>query len=393
MIKKIGIFQYNENVTIHICNLCNILVRNGYEVTLFQTSLCQKYIINDDIDPEVNVIVICPKNLLEKFISKIYERFKAKRVLTLFWFLNPVIHRLARNEVSKYSLDLIIGIEKLGLIWCEKLKICSNIIYYSLELYLNNHPVLSSSYMRLAHEFEKKIHRRCLATIIQDEKRAEVLYTANEINVIRTPPIFLPISIYQNKRSKVWNYFNIKYSLSATSKIVLYFGTGGYNRMLDFDKIASNLPNDYYLVIHGLDIQYSSIKNVKSNIFISKDFLDQYGINIIISSATIGIVLYSNDNENNILTAYSSEKIARFTQCGIPFITLKNYNYENLQKRYKCLELIEDYNDIKHAINTIEINYFEYRKEAFNAFDNIYSYEKASEKLLEFIGNLKSCSI
>jgi len=383
--KKIGIFQYDEYITIHICNLCNFLVRNGYEVTFFQTSLCKKFVSDDDIDSDVNVVIIQPKTRIERAISFLYERFKQKKILRLICLLNPVIYKLGKKEGRRRSLNLIIGVEKLGLIWCGKLNICSDIIYYSLELYLNDHPILSSAYMKLIHKIEKEIHNHCLATIIQDKDRAEVLYKGNGIKNSDVPIILLPISIYQNKNEKLFNYFHIKYSLAPNSKILLYFGAGGFNRMMDFDKIANNLPNDYYLIIHGLNISNKSIKNEKSNIFISKDFFDQNGINIIISSATIGIVLYSNDIENNRLTAYSSEKIARFTQCGIPFISLRNNNYENLQKRYNCLELIEDYNGIRNAIDKIDYNYLEYRKMAFKAFDNIYSYKKAAQELFEFL--------
>ena len=94
------------------------------------------------------------------------------------------------------------------------------LIYYSLELYIEDHPDIKGySYLRKA---EKKYHRLCGATIIQDRLRAEALMEYNEIGT--TDLIYFPISVRGDIVEEKSGFFHRKYKINEAKKLILYFG-------------------------------------------------------------------------------------------------------------------------------------------------------------------------
>lgn len=382
--EKIGIFQYNGVIDINSFNLANILNKNDFDVSLITTQLCERNITNNYLNDKIKIIEVGPVTRLERILFLNLERLKHYSLSSGFTLINPLILWITKRKIAQLTFDYIIAIEKHGLIWVNKLPVSSKIIYYSLELYIADHPALLFSEMRMAASFEKKLHKKCVATIIQDQMRAEALYHENTISFSKMPAILLPVSVIGPKNITRFNYFHYKYKLKPSQKIVLYFGGGGYDRKLDFVKISNMLPPNHVLVVHG----YRGLNNdnaADGNLFISHDFLDQEGIDVIIASADIGLVFYSNDSINNRLTAFASEKIARLCQCGIPFISLNNESYVQLRDTYKCCELVEDYDQVNEAIKVINLNYSMYSDAAFCAFEVYYNMAQVAKPLINFL--------
>jgi hypothetical protein len=90
-------------------------------------------------------------------------------------------------------VDLVIGVEKEGLDLASRYAGIANIpyVYYSAELYLEDHPRYQD--FGWQRKSEIKNHRRASATIIQDRHRWEALRTANGID--GQAVFYLPVGI------------------------------------------------------------------------------------------------------------------------------------------------------------------------------------------------------
>ncbi len=144
------------------------------------------------------------------------------------------------------------------------------------------------------------------------------------------------------------------------------------------------------LVIHGPG-DFSHI--AKSNkIKISNKLLDYKDLHLIISSATIGLAFYDNSWPNTRLTAFSSEKIARYLQAGVPFIAFKNESYISLKNEFDCCELINNVKELNNAIDKIVNNYDSYKDNCYKAYLKYYNIEHSIKPLLNYVSNKESLS-
>ena len=105
----------------------------------------------------------------------------------------------------------------------------------------------------------------------------------------------------------------------------------------------------------------------------------------LISSAYIGMSIYSNGDENNKLTLLSSEKNARYCQNGIPFVCLYCEESNVIYQEHRYFEMVRDVKDIPEAIKKIDQNYDAYRSKAFEAFNRYYSFDNNFEALLNVL--------
>jgi len=98
----------------------------------------------------------------------------------------------SREIVKECHYDCMIGMEKKGLIWAGILAEADQcpIIYFSLELFIEDNPALFRSYH--IRDAERKYHKLAVATIIQDKHRAAVLLKANGIE--QTNILHFPVS-------------------------------------------------------------------------------------------------------------------------------------------------------------------------------------------------------
>ena len=133
------------------------------------------------------------------------------------------------------------------------------------------------------------------------------------------------------------------------------------------------------MVFHGYyesEAERLKVEKYKNDkLFVSLEIVDQNSIQKIIASSDIGLVFYDNNNVNERLTAFSSEKIALFMQSGVPIITFNNETYSELYNRTECGIAIDDLESLNNAAVTIFNNYNQYRTNAYRAFDELYSFE------------------
>ena len=90
----------------------------------------------------------------------------------------------------------------------------------------------------------------------------------------------------------------------------------------------------------------------------------------IVSSAYIGVAYYGDATVNDRLTAFSSEKIAHYMQCGLPVIAHRNESYELLMQQHHCGEMVDHIRQLSRTTA---------------AYDHFYSFDKNMRALTEFL--------
>jgi len=391
---KIAFFIYNSpcKERCYITSLRDILLNMGHHVEIFSY-------FNTDVTFERY-----KKNNNTK--QKIYKRFNfliKKYYYFIYRYLHYIIHFLyfyfktfkdlnyINNELKMTdNFDFTIGIEKGGLICSYFLFKHHNIpfFYFSLELYLeDNKTIIEPSIDKFLRKKEINMHKYAKGTIISDKERLNTLYNANKINNY-IPGFFLPVSFSDNV-----NINHTDTSLNDRSKkYILLFGI---NRIPDdfFIRLIKIFPNDYIFLMHNYNTDYhEALSKLHSlcNIQFSNNFADENGIMSIIKNSYIGICWYNDDNINETLTAFSSEKAARYLSAGKPIIANIKTNYNSLFNLYKCGVLVNTPEEFIKAIICISNNYEKYSSNALLAYNNIYKSSNYEKKLNDFlIENIK----
>jgi glycosyltransferase involved in cell wall biosynthesis len=180
-------------------------------------------------------------------------------------------------------------------------------------------------------------------------------------------------------------YLHQLFNIEPSTKILLYFGAVFQERKIDelVETFENSCDNNFELVIHGPG-DFSHLDKSKK-IKLSNQLLDYDDLHLIINSASIGLALYDNGWPNTRLTAFASEKIARYLQAGVPFIAFENESYINLQNQFLCCELIERMDELSRAMNKIMSNYESYREFAYQAYSKYYRIEETVKPLINYI--------
>ncbi len=393
MRNRIAVFQYDFPIQSYTKNLIISLEEAGYKVDLFTTydATCQNLVNLKEFNNK-NIEIYIQGDYSLRAIRVVFKALNifGDRISRNKQLIDPITlnnsKRIIKKNLSEYLC--FIGIEKQGLIWAGKISEETNIpyIYYSLELYIEDHPAY--------HKFKKYIneemfyHQKAMATIIQDKRRAEALSKCNKVS--DSYSILFPISVKGDTIREKGNYFQDKFGIPSDSKIALYFGMICKQRYsTSLNEIAGRLGENY-LVFHGYgEKSYLNTLKKSQNVIISTDMVDEKNKLDVISSAHVGISLYDNTFSNDRLTAFSSEKVALYMQVGLPIISFRNESYEELFSNFKCGEMIESIDEFPAAFNKILQNYESYREECFRAFDQYYCFNKNIKSVLDYLDHLK----
>jgi len=317
------------------------------------------------------------------FISK-------RKILEIRLYFKKIMIKSSING-RKYLFG--IGIEKFGLILLNQvLKTKCTIIYYSLEIYDKPYSTIKVDMELFNHirTLEAAAHRNADITLIQDYCRWLSIQKYNSIN--NENKLFFPVSVPCGINNKKGFYLENQFPGIANRKIILAYGLiSSWRKVDEIAKVFIGL-NEYALVIHGPgeETEKQKIRDISlkaNNIFLSEELIDLCDINKVISSAYIALSLYLYPNDNNRFALFSSERNARYCQNGIPFITLRIQEYDEVYEKYKYFEPVESINQLPDAIKKIDNEYDNYRRNAFIAFEQFYSMDKNIEKLIGELEN------
>jgi len=207
------------------------------------------------------------------------------------------------------------------------------------------------------------------------------------------PSIYIPVSLRDEIVLNKCNYLHQILNIEENKKIVLYFGTIAENRIhISLIESLIELDDSFVIVLHGY-INESMEQKItkeftKSKVIISTGFVPESEVSKVIASAYIGLALYTEKHENDTLTAFSSEKVTRYCQCGVPFISFNNVSYQKLFSEYSCGKMINNYLEICNAIKIIDKNYQEYHQNAWEAYSKHFYFNNYSELLLNTLSDI-----
>jgi len=405
--KKIGIFEYDRLMDSFIKDLAVMFAENEYEVDIFYKDSDNRTNITDIFEFDnfkgIRFFNFTVKSSITQKIIRKFRRLFNNITLRFSFHLssneNNIIDKKIIEETKKITGSsqyyCLIGVEKKGLIWAGIIskEIYCPLIYYSLELYIENHPQFDMfCHLR---KTEKEFHKLCAATIIQDKARSEVLLNANEISSGKL--LFFPVSVRGDVIYEKSDYLYNKLKIDKSKKIILYFGTLYSTRFIDhIVKMADEINDDMVIVLHGFGfgirntnrLKYlQSIAN-KSKVFFSFELVPEDEIVKLISSAHIGFALYDSSNPNDSLIALSSAKIAYYSKCGVPIIVIDTSSVKALLDEFHFGEAINSISEIPNKIDLIFENYDNYRKQAFNAFQKYYNFDKNFNKFLPHLNDI-----
>ncbi len=324
----------------------------------------------------------------KRLLNKIAISFSLPRIDTPDEIIDRDILNKAKGIIGTTPYSCLIGIEKQGLIWAGMLSEMYHfpLIYFNLELYIEDNPALHRFYHLLAAE--RKYHKLAIATIIQDKPRANVLLRSNGIG--QTNLLYFPVSAKGNTRGEKSRFLQNKLHIDGNKKIILHFGAIDNNRFLpELVRMARDLDEGVILVVHGFGrksyVNYLQSIADKKKVIFSLDFIAEEEIESLISSADIGIALYQTTNANDRLVAFSSSKVAYYTQCGVPVIAFDTESSRELVSSYRCAELINTVNEIPLKARKILDNYDAYRQQSYAAYQRFYNLDENFAELMDHL--------
>jgi len=325
-----------------------------------------------------------------------------KRFFTLLRFLVGSDKGLIPDQVLKRSVAILkgsqyrafIGIDKGGLAWAGAMasRFARPLIYSNLELYTRDHWFYSGGYtqkrLKLA---EEQYHRRCWATIVQDEARGRVLLADNRVRG-EMRMLYVPISRLGEPEAEKSRWLQDRLRLPDGQIVILSYGMIATRRFsLELAKVAQSFPNSWTLVIHGYG-DNSIIEKIReldsrNKVFLSLGLVDLSEEPMVVGSATISLVFYGDKYINDKLTGLSSEKLALSLQCGVPVVAFDYPSYGHIREE-KCGVLIRDLSEISVAISKILADYSGYRSRALLTFKKHYQFETNFKKVLNALDEL-----
>lgn len=315
----------------------------------------------------------------KRLLNKIALRFSVKLKDKPDDIIDHDILSKSKEIINQSQYLCFIGVEKKGLIWAgilSQIYKCP-LIYYSLELYIEDNPGIDRVYH--LREAEKQYHQLSIATIIQDGPRADALLRSNGVD--HTNVLYFPVSVMGDTVQEKSKFLQNKFNIGDDKKILLYFGDIYEKRFVtQIVKMAGCLDEEVVLVVHGWGpkkyLKYlQSIAN-KNKVIFSLNLVDESEVADLISSAHIGIALYATSNLNDKLVAFSSAKLAQYTQCGVPILAFDTESSRGLMNIHACGELIHSVDQIPLTVREILANYDAYKQQSYCAFKHFYDLDK-----------------
>ncbi len=292
----------------------------------------------------------------------------------------------------------LIGIEKKGLIWAGQIaeRLHAPLIYYNTELYTEDHwrvRMGKSIYFKRLRLAECRYHGRAVATIIQDPDRAQILFRDNGVSIRDATILYVPGSLLGGPYRRRSTFLHEMFGLPSDRRVILYFGQIWEKRyVVELAQMAQGFPEDWVLVMHGWEYEGAAekIKAVdrRGRVLLSLKWISSERIQEVVASADVGLAFYSAETENERLTAFASEKIAMYMQCGVPFIAFDYPGFRALAREDKCGLVIRALEELPEAVAKILGSHDEFRGNAYEAFRKHYDFAGNFAPVIDAIGRL-----
>lgn len=406
--KRIAIFQADHPLQVHTLNVIKGLERAGYQVDLFLLNCRNEFAKPEGIKGQIY-------DLSDKNIFWAQYQGRHNRLAKAFsYFISAPLsdsdHNLLTKSVineTKAILDrstykCYFGIEKLGLVWAGIISGYTSVpvIYYSLELYTTK-AMLNSSFkgFRLLkairflalRNYERKYHRTAHATIIQDKNRAQEIYRYNKVP--RMHSLFMPVTLIEEPIIPKSRYLRDLYGITDDKVVLLQLGIIGKNRLVEeVSDAARSFLSNWVLVFHGPVYDKNILLKIKQNnnrVIVSDKLVSPEDLNKLVNSADIGLCFYPNRNANDYHTGFSSEKLTRYLQYGIPVITPNYPTFEQSVGVTGAGVCIQDMSHLSQAVSTITADFKSYQQNAYAAYLQFFEFYSQFKKVVELVNNIR----
>lgn len=390
--RKIAVFHWGQ-MSIHTYYMVEQLAMHHIRVVLYVYSPPYLnynsfgYKLIEEIKQICEVVEIRAR-LIESFLIKLNRVSTFIRTRASVFCINPLLPARTRPLFRSGDYDALITVAHASLFWLFKLdrESLSKTLHYSLEIFTIHDPEISkTSCLYGLINSEKTLLQKVAGLIIQDESRANIIFP-KAVRRQNQEIIYMPVSIPGRVATKKSSYLHQKLQIPTDKVIVLYFGAWIKERKInELVSVFSDLDSARFtLVLHG-DDAFKKISGLHANVRISRELLPFNEIDEMVASAKIGIAFYDNGWPNTRLTAFSSEKIARYTKAGVPFLAIANDSYIKLQKEFFCCQLITNFSDIPGKLQLITADYERYSNECFKAYEKYYNVETTIKPLVQYI--------
>jgi glycosyltransferase involved in cell wall biosynthesis len=242
---------------------------------------------------------------------------------------------------------------------------------------------------------EEKYHRRASVTIVQDERRGQVLFADNGVKLGRT--LYVPVSRLGPPCRTRGTLLRTRLGLSERQRIILQFGHVNREGLgVQLAQLAQSFPDEWTLILHGpahLKAQgLERYRDASSNgrVVLSSELVPPSQLLELVSSAEIGLALYPSSHLNDTLTAFSSEKVALYLQCGVPVIAFAYPGYEILEHE-RCGLTINTIDELPRAIERILASLEDYSHDARRCFVKYYEFRTNYQKVVQSLRELTQC--
>lgn len=208
--------------------------------------------------------------------------------------------------------------------------------------------------------------------------------------------LFLPNSSYTSMCYEGGNYLYKELNIPIDKKVILHSGgLGEWFLCKELANSTKSWSNDFVLVFHTSHIVDSSpyykdmINNIPEKVYFSIRPVSNEILDKLISSAYIGIALYSVTDlgYRALYMGLAAGKIGNYLKCGIPVIATDLPSLDYI-KNYSCGVLVTDVNQVGKAILIIQENYELYSKNARKCYQKLWEPEKY---LVEIEKEIFSC--
>jgi glycosyltransferase involved in cell wall biosynthesis len=325
--------------------------------------------------------------LLRRVIRGCYNLFFLL-VYPEFGLLPKDIRERSLQIMRPHKYKAFIGVEKGGLLWAGQVAQRRQVplIYFSLELYTRDHPFCASVRGKRFKAGEEKYHKRCWATIVQDIRRGKVLLTDNDIRS-NMKVLYVPVSRSGGPILSRSPWMRDTLKIDNSEVVILVHGRILERRLcVELAKVAQGFRKHWKLVFHGWGspVVIDRIRELDCNnrICLSLNLLPASQEAEVVCSSHIGLVLYDKEPINDRLTAFSSEKLALYLQCGIPVVAFAYEGYEHITQDNVGV-LINTLQELPVAIEQILDDYQGYRSRAFLCYQKFYRFERNFASVLE----------
>lgn len=287
-----------------------------------------------------------------------------------------------RSRFRDSRQDIVLAVEKGGLALANASlhDIEAPIIYYSLELYDENHPLVrNDNKMAALHRLEQRNAEIVSAFLVQDQFRWRALCADLGVAAKRQA-VFFPVSEPILPHPPVSNFLHERLSIPDRKKILLYYGVVRVERdCLELARLADHLPDDWVLVFHGPCNEETRRQiiacSTRANVLLSSEFIPSADREMLVASADIGLAIYRQNTVNDRLTGFASEKIALYLKCGVPVIGRENESYAHIWQA-GAGRSVTDLDEIPQAVLNIAKGMDRFGAAARRLFESHYSFER-----------------